>query len=87
MAKKETIFEGLLKKCTTMRQVFDTQTALVDNLSAGEVLGLRAKYAGLTLKEARKYEKALDTIKLIEAKPAKKQLGEVHRCLINFATH
>ncbi|MGN1301176.1 MAG: hypothetical protein ACI4U9_01420 [Clostridia bacterium] len=85
MAKDETIFEGLLKKCTTMRQIFDTQTALADNLSADEVLELRAKYTGLSLAEARQYANALDTIKAIEAKSAKKQLGEMYHCIINYA--
>ena len=83
MAKKGTIFEGLLKDCKTMRQVFDTQTALADNLSADEVLELRAKYAGLNMEEAQQYANALATIKAIEAKPVKKQLDEMHRCLIN----
>lgn len=77
MAKKDTMFESMLKNCKTMRQIFETQTALADGLSDYEVLELRAKYSGLTMLEAQCYQNALNTIKAIEAKPVAKQLEEL----------
>lgn len=85
MAKTTTMFEALLKNCKTMRQIFECQTALADGLSDGEVLELRAKYAGLTVLEAQCYENALNIIKAIEAKPAEKQLAEVINTVCIFA--
>lgn len=83
MAKTTTILEGLLKECKTMRECFEVQNALADGLSKGEELELRAKYAGLTVLEAKCYQNALNTIKAIEAKPVERQLQEVTRTICN----
>lgn len=78
-----TMFEALLKECKTMRQIFECQTALADGLSDDEVLELRAKYAGLTVQEAKSYQDALSTLKGIENKPVKAQLEEVQNTLLS----
>jgi len=81
---KTTILEGLLKQCKTMRQCFEVQNALADGLTAQQELELRAKYAGLTILEAKCYQNALSTIKAIEAKPVERQLQEVTRTICNL---
>jgi len=86
MAKTTTIFEGVLKECSTVRQVFETQTALADGLDELEVLRLRAKYAGLTLAEARDYQKELKNIKAIENKSVEQQLRKVNETLLSILT-
>lgn len=78
-----TMFEALLKECKTMRQIFECQTALADGLSDDEVLELRAKYAGLTVQEAKSYQDALSTLKGIKNKPVKAQLEEVQNTLFS----
>lgn len=81
---KASRFEELLKTCKSIREVFEMQTCLVDNLSAEEVLQLRAKYSGFTIEEARSYRDALAIIKQLEAKPVKKKLDEMHAFIINM---
>ena len=83
MAK--TLFEKALMKCTTVREVFEQQTALVDNLSDYEILALRAKYAGLTISEALLYQKALNTVKAIESKPQIKKVSIVFKTVARIA--
>lgn len=81
MAKK-TMFEELLKKCTTTREIFSTQTCLADKLSDFEVLELRAKYAGLSITEAQCYQNTLKAMKSIEAKPVEKQLSLLTQSIV-----
>lgn len=87
MAKTTTILEGLLKECKTMRQCFEVQNALVDGLSEEEELALRAKYAGLTVEEARMYSEALRTVKFFEARPhAVKVCKEMAEAICNIVS-
>jgi len=83
---KTTILEGLLKECKTIRACFEVQNALADGLTAEQELELRAKYAGLTVLEAKCYQNALNTIKAIEAKPVERQLKEVMRTVCVVAS-
>ena len=68
MAKTTTNLERRLKECKTIRECFTIQNSLVDGLSEEEELELRAKYAGLTVEEAKLYQDALKTVKFFEAK-------------------
>lgn len=81
---KTSRFEELLKTCKSIREIFEIQTCLAENLSAEEVLQLRAKYAGFTIEEARSYRDALAVIKQLEAKPEKTNLDEMHTSIINM---
>ena len=87
MEKATTILEGLLKECKTIRECFEVQNALVDGLTSDEELDLRAKYAGLTLEEAKQYQDALKTVKRIESKPVERQLNKVMQTLLNVVSN
>lgn len=66
MEKATTILEGLLKECKNVRECFEVQNALVDGLTMEQELELRARYAGLTVEEARLYQDALKTVRFFE---------------------
>ena len=73
-------FEARLKECKTIRECFTIQKEIGDNLSRGEELNLRAKYAGLPLEEAEKYDEAFRYLKDIEVRPeVTRQLEEFYR--------
>ena len=83
MERTTTILEGLLEKCTTMAECFEVQNALADGLSAEEELKLRAKYAGLTVEEAKTYQDALRTLRAIENKHMACRIKEVQESILN----
>lgn len=68
MEKATTILEGLLKECKNVRECFEVQNALTDKLTMEQELELRARYAGLTVEEARLYQDALKTVRFFENK-------------------
>ena len=73
MAKTTTLLEKRLKDCTTVMECFEVKGEQHDELSEEEEIALRAEYAGMTIREAKCYQSAMEMIKIIENNVAQRR--------------
>jgi len=84
MTKGTTKLEDRLKKCKTVRECFEVKNDCSSSLTPEQEIELRAKYAGLTITEAKCYESALEMLRIIENNQAKRKmekLAKMVQCL------
>lgn len=73
MVKTTTLLEKRLEQCTTLAECFEVVGAQEDGLSEEEEIALRAKYADMTIIEAKCYESAREMLRIIENNVARRR--------------
>jgi len=77
MEKITTLLEKRLDLCTTMAECFEVKGSPKDGLSEDEEIALRAKYADMTIREAKCYQSAKEMIRIIENNAARRRAKRI----------